>query len=643
MQGASGLLMTYNVERFMAAQGVLELEELRRRSVADPDWFWDAAISYIGIEWDVPYTAVADRSRGPEWTSWFVGGQLNFARNCLDLHAERHPEHVAITWGAEDGSRERWTYQELRWRTDGLVNELRVAGIQQGDVVGLFMPMIPEAVAAVLAVAKLGAISLPLFSGYGAGALTERLNIAGARAIISADSTRRRGKLIDMGGLAAEAAAGCAECPRVLIVSRRLDPEASSNEPVAAIPVDAEHPLFIAFTSGTTGRPKGCVHVHGGWLAQTAVSAAFQTDCRADDTLCWVSDMGWIMGPWQITAALSAGATLALFDGAPDWPNPDRLWRFIADHGVTILGMSPTLVRSLMGYGEAEVKRHDLSRLRILGSTGEPWNPEPWRWYSEVVGSGKCPVINFSGGTEVGGCFLSPYPGEHIKSCSLGGPALGMAVDVFDDDGHPVRGTMGELVCTAPWPAMTRGLLNEPERYLETYWSRFPGIWYQGDLASIDNEGAWYLHGRSDDTLKIAGKRLGPAEVESVAVAHPSVLEAVAIGVPDDRRGQALVVLIVTIPGTDQASEVLVCDEVRQSIASKLGKSFQPDEVRVVRALPKTRSGKIVRRAIRASLLGDVQGDLSSLEDLAVLRALDPLVRADGESTGGACTRLEPS
>jgi acetyl-CoA synthetase len=378
--------------------------------------------------------------------------------------------------------------------------------------------------------------------------------------------------------------------------------------------------LFVAYTSGTTGRPKGAVHVHAGFTVKVAEEVAFQTDLRPGERLFWLTDIGWIMGPWEIVGTLAAGGTLMMYDGAPDFPGPDRLWSFVERHRVNVLGVSPTLIRALMAHGDAPVRAHDLSSLRVLASTGEPWNEAPWRWYFDVVGGGRCPVINISGGTEVGACFLSPHVVQPLSACSLGGPALGMAIDVFDDDGNSVRGAVGELVCTKPWPGMTRGLYGDPERYLETYWSRFPGVWWHGDFASVSGDGQWFLHGRSDDTIKVAGKRLGPAEVESVVVAHPAVLEAAAVGVPDEVKGEALWVFVVPSPGVvpDDAlrAELVAC------VVKALGPSFKPAHVSFTTALPKTRSAKVLRRAIRSVVTGTEPGDLSGLEDPGALDAI---------------------
>jgi len=612
-----------NVSRFQRAHGIESFEELLRRSIDEPDWFWAEVVKFLGIEFETPFDRVLDDRDGIEWATWFTGGRLNLAAVCVDRWAAESPEQVAIVWEGEDGEVRRWTYAELRVEADSLAIQLESEGIGVGDAVGIFMPMLPETVAALLAVMKLGAVFLPLFSGYGADAIATRLNDASAKALIFADGTYRRGKTIDMMGTAREALTSVPSIVTTVVVPRLAGGRGWTRWPDDPYPtrmVDSEHTLFLAYTSGTTGRPKGTVAVHGGFGVKVAEEVAFQFDVGRDDTLFWFTDMGWIMGPWEVVGTLANGATLALFEGAPDWPGPDRLWDYVERHRVTVLGISPTLVRSLMPHGDAPVRAHDLSSLRILGSTGEPWNEGPWRWFFDVVGGGRCPIINISGGTEVGACFLSPHPVLPLKVMSLGGPALGMAVDVFDDEGRPVRGEVGELVCTRPWPGMTRGLYKDPDRYLETYWSTYPGVWRHGDWASIDDDGEWFLHGRSDDTIKVAGKRLGPAEVESVLVSHPAVVEAAAVGIPDDLKGEALWGFVVLDAGVVE-SEALR-DQLVALVASSLGKSFKPAAIRFTSALPKTRNAKVLRRAIRSTVVGDDAGDLSALEDPTTIDAV---------------------
>ena len=622
-----------NLARFMAAEGVAGFSELRARSVEDPVWFWDAVVRFLDVPFATPYSSVVDTSRGIPWATWFNGGRLNVAELCVDRHAAADPGGPALVWEGEDGEVRRWTWAELRAEADGLAAVLAEHGVGEGDRVGIFLPMLPETVAALLGVMKLGAVFLPLFSGYGVPAVVDRLVDAGAKALVTADGTLRRGRLVDMASVAAEAASQVPTLDTVVVVHRmggdagRAVPEewlswpGPAVEPFATRMVDSEHMLFIAYTSGTTGRPKGTVAVHAGFGVKVAEEAAFQFDLAPADTLFWLTDMGWIMGPWEVVATLALGATLALFDGAPDWPGPDRLWAYLERHRVTVVGVSPTFVRALMPHGEEPVRAHDLSSLRALASTGEPWNLDPWFWYFDVVGGGRCPVINVSGGTEVGACFLTPHPAvEPVKPMSLGGPALGMAMDVYDDDGRPVRGRVGELVCTKPWPGMTRGLYNDPERYLETYWSRWPDVWVHGDRASVDDDGAWFLHGRSDDTIKLAGKRLGPAEVESALVSHSRVVEAAAVGVPDDVKGEALWCFVVLAPGTEGGDGLRA--ELTDLVGERLGRAFRPSAVRFVAALPKTRNAKVLRRAVRAVAVGEDPGDLSSLEDASTLAAI---------------------
>jgi acetyl-CoA synthetase len=458
------------------------------------------------------------------------------------------------------------------------------------------------------ACAHIGAIQVPIFSGFAAPAVAQRLQASEAKVAITARTSTRRGREVPMLEILEEARR---EAPSVehVVVAPWDELVADSPGELPPAELDSETPYLLTYTSGTTGAPKGVVHVQGGFLVSIAREVCYQADAGPDDRIHFVTDMGWIMGPWTVVGGHAMGSTLVFAEGAPDWP-ADRLWKLIESERVSVLGISPTLTRALIPLGEPQT---DLSSLRTMVTTGEPWNPEPYRWLFEEVGGGRCPIINCSGGTEVGACFLSPTPAIPIKACSLGGPALGMAMDVVDAEGNSVRGEVGELVCRKPFPGMTRGFWRDPERYLDTYWRRFPGIWTHGDWASVDEDGYWFLHGRSDDTLNIAGKRVGPAELESAAVGHPAVAEAAAIGVPHEVKGEVAWIFCVLAPGNEPSEEL--AGEVSAAVAGELGKAFKPDRVLFVSALPKTRSAKIVRRAVRARALGSDPGDLSSLEN----------------------------
>jgi acetyl-CoA synthetase len=462
---------------------------------------------------------------------------------------------------------------------------------------------------------------VPIFSGFAAPAVAQRLKESEAKVAITTETSLRRGREIPMRVTLEEARR---EAPALEHVVLAPWDELLADSPgsLEALPVDAEHPYLLTYTSGTTGRPKGVLHVHGGFLVSIAREAAYQADLHPEDVLHFSTDMGWIMGPWTVVGGGAAGCTIVYAEGAPDWPE-DRLWRLVEEEQVSVLGLSPTLVRALIPHGEP---RTDLSSLRVLVTTGEPWNPDPYRWLHRHVGGGRCPIINCSGGTEVGACFLSPTPVTAIKTCSVGGPALGMAMDVVDDDGHSLveTGEVGELVCREPFPGMTRGFWHDRERYLDTYWRRFPGIWTHGDWASVDEDGYWFLHGRSDDTLNIAGKRIGPAELESAVVAHPAVAEAAAVGVPHEVKGEVAWIFCVVTPPNEPGDELAA--ELAALVAGELGKAFKPDRILFVRGLPKTRSAKIVRRAVRATALGQDPGDMSSVENPDVLEEIAAVV-----------------
>ncbi|HTP08567.1 MAG TPA: AMP-binding protein [Anaerolineae bacterium] len=599
-----------------------------RYSTTDLDWFWNAALKFLDIQFYKPYSQVVDLSRGIEWPQWCVGGVLNIVHNCLDKRIGTADENkLALIYESEDGRTRTYTYGQVYREVNKTANALRSLGLGKGDAIGLFMPMVPEIVIALLAIAKIGGIILPLFSGYGEAAIASRLIDAEAKALFTADGSYRRGQVVPMKSIADEAARHVPTLKHVLVLNRvgmsvsMQDGRDHSWHALIDWQIDhahtehtsAEDPLMIIYTSGTTGQPKGALHTHCGFPVKAAQDMAMGLDLHSDEVLYWLTDMGWMMGPWLVFGTLLLGATMVIYDGAPDYPAPNRLWSLVERHRVTTLGISPTLVRALIRYGDEPIKQHDLSSLRKFASTGEPWNPDPWLWLFNTVGKGKLPIINYSGGTEISGGIVMGNVLLPLKPCAFSAPLPGMAADVVDEAGRSVRGQVGELVIKQPWIGMTRGFWRNPDRYIETYWSRFPHVWVHGDWAAIDDDGLWYILGRSDDTIKVAGKRLGPAEVESILVSHPAVSEAAVIGVPDELKGQSVVCFCVLKPdakATDDLREAL-----KDLIAEELGKPLKPNEVKFVKDLPKTRNAKVMRRIIRAAYLGQDPGDTSSLEN----------------------------
>jgi acetyl-CoA synthetase len=623
---------------FVRAAEMPDLDALQRRAETHPAWFWGAASDDIAIAWQRRPTSVLDTSRGVEWSRWWTGGAFNYAAAAIDPRADRDAAGEAVVWEGEDGEVRRLTNAQLRTEVERAGAAFVALGVGEGDRVGIYLPMLIETVVAVLALGLIRAIYTPIFSGYGAAAVASRLRDCEASLLITADGFRRRGSTVRLKETADAAVADAPTVRRVVVVRRLGDAleipwtadrdvawgdALSSVGDAVSVPrslTDPETPYMIIYTSGTTGRPKGAVHVHGGFPIKGAQDLAHCFDLGASDTLFWFTDLGWMMGPWAISGSLLLGARLVLYEGTPDFPGPDRLWSIVERHRVTHLGLSPTVIRALMVHGTEPVRSNDLSSLRVLGSTGEPWNPDPWWWFFREVGGGRCPVVNYSGGTEVSGGIVAGNLLTPIRPCSFGGPNVGVAADVVGPDGAPVRGVVGELVIRQPLPGMTRGFWRDPDRYVDTYWSRFPGVWVHGDWALVDDEGYWYIQGRSDDTLKIAGKRVGPAEVESAAVAHAAVVEAAAVGVPHDVKGEAIAVFCVIRRGEVDTPELR--DAITAEIVRELGKALKPDVVEIVPALPKTRSGKVMRRVIRATYLGLDPGDVSALDDPASLDAI---------------------
>jgi acetyl-CoA synthetase len=584
-----------NIWRFMRRLGFADREAFLLFSREQPERFWDEILREMDVAWFEPYRQILDISRGPEWAQWFLGGRLNIAYNCLDRWAAT--DRIACIWEAENGATRRITFADLLKDANRVANGLQTLGLQPGDRVALCMPMLPEILSILYGCLKAGLTVVPIFAGFGAGAIATRIQDSGARVLFTAGHLERRGKRLPL----AEKAPPSIE--HIILVDGPLFSDASDE--FTTLPLDSETRAFILYTSGTTGKPKGTVHTHAGCLAQMGKEIWLGFDHRPDDVFFWLSDIGWMMGPWTILGNHLFGGTILMYDGAPDFPGPMRLWETIERHRVTTFGISPTAIR-LLSKSAGELP--PMQSLRLLGSTGEPWDEVSWMWFFDRVGRRRCPIVNISGGTEIAGSFLFPLPIQPLKPCSLGGPAPGMATECVDEHGVPVRGRKGYLVCTKPAPSMTRGIWNAPQRYIETYWSRFPGMWYHGDWASVDEDGHWFVHGRADESMNVAGRKVGPAEVEEAMMQHPGVAEAAVIGVPDEIKGEAIVGYAVAKAGAavDPAA-------VSATVVDVLGPTFRPREIILVAELPKTQSGKIVRRLMRQRYLGEPLGDLSTV------------------------------
>jgi len=615
-----------NLARFIRALGVADYDELLRRADAEPAWFYDALFKHLDYRFYKPYTQVLDESHGAPWTRWCVGGTTNIVLNAVDRwRGTPTYDKQALAWEGEDGARASFTYRDLDHEVCRFAGALRSLDIGRGDVVAIYLPNVPEAMFSMLAAAKIGAIVMPLFSGFGADAMLARLELGRAKVLVTVDGTSRRGKPVDAKAIVDEAAAKAPWLKHVVVLRRAGNPVSMQSgrdhwwhELVAGQRGDAlteemgaDDPYLLVFTSGTTGKPKGVVHAHAGFPAKIVLDLSLCMDLRPDDRMLWMSDMGWVVGPLIVFTTPIVGATLVLVEGAPNFPDADRMWRLVAQHGVTYLGVAPTTIRTFIAQGSEPWKSLDLSAIRVMVSSGEPWTPEAWAWLFERVGNRRVPLLNFSGGTEMMGilacCLLRP-----LKPCAFNSHVPGTGADVVDESGRSVpAGTVGELVMRRPTIGLTRSLWQEDERYVSNYWSTWPGVWHHGDFASRDADGHWFIWGRSDDTLKIAGKRTGPAEVESLMMATGKLGEAAAIGVPDPIKGQTLVLVCSLKAGIDGTQGL--ADELIRAVVHGLGTPFKPKAVLVVPDLPKTRNLKVMRRVIRAAYLGEDPGDLSSL------------------------------
>ncbi|MFP3079918.1 MAG: AMP-binding protein [Acidilobus sp.] len=611
-----------NVTDFIQAHGIKSYQDLVRQSTSDIRWFWGNLPDWLELEWFSEPKDVYDTSKGIEWTRWYIGGRINVAYNVLDRIVKRGlGNRVAMTWIGEDDRVVQLTYNEMLDHVNRFSNLLVDLGVKKGDVVAIYAPIMPETVVAMLASMRVGAIASPIFSGFAPEAVADRLRMGEAKVVVTVDGYYRKGKVVKLKPSSDEAIRLSGVQAKQVVV-RRLNVDvpwdesrdlwydkaiASKRPEFEPAETEAEDPAILMFTSGTTGKPKGAVISHAGMLLQPTKEHFFNLDIKpgwtgSRDVLWWITDLGWMMGPWMVVGSQTLGASHLSLEGALDYPTKDRVWAIIEKFKVTHLGFAATAARLLKALGRETYESHDLSSLRAFGNTGEPIDEDTWNWVVREVGEERRPMINLSGGTEIMGCFLLPSPVVPLKPTTLWGPGLGMDVDVYDDDGMPVRGRPGYLVAKKPAPSMTRGLWRDPERYIETYWSRFPGVWYHGDYALIDEDGFWYILGRADDVIKVAGKRIGPAEIETIINSHPDVAESACIGYPHPVKGEVIVCFALPKPGRTLGPEQL--EQIKSIVAQRLGKPFEPEAVVPVNDLPRTRSGKIMRRIVRDAVLG---------------------------------------
>jgi acetyl-CoA synthetase len=613
-----------------------QYEALRARAEGDPDGFW-AELAGLLLDWSRPWDRVLEWD--PPFAKWFVGGRLNASYNCVDRHANGpRRDRPALIWEGEPGDQRILTYAELHREVARFANVLKGLGVQAGDVVAIYMPMVPEAAIAMLACARIGAPHTVIFGGFSPDALAGRIQDCRAKVLITADGGYRRGKTIPLKENADAAVAHCPTIQHVVVLKRTgqsismttgrdrwwHELAAANTAEAPAEPLDSEHPLFILYTSGSTGKPKGILHTTGGYLLGAAVTTKWVFDLKDDDVYWCTADIGWVTGhTYTIYGPLALGATVVMYEGAPNWPDEARFWKIVEEHKVSILYTAPTAIRAFAKWGDQFPKRHDLSSLRLLGTVGEPINPEAWMWYHQTIGGGRCPIVDTWWQTETGMMMISPLPGATpIRPGSATRPLPGIAAKVVTRAGQPVPdNTGGYLVIARPWPAMLRTIHGDDARYKQQYWSEIPGVYFTGDGARRDAEGNFWIMGRVDDVLNVAGHRLSTMEIESALVAHPAVAEAAVVGKPDEMRGQAITAF-VTLEGERYPSEQLR-RELRDWVVKEIGALARPDDIRFTEALPKTRSGKIMRRLLRDIAAGnDATGDTSTLEDFSVLARL---------------------
>jgi acetyl-CoA synthetase len=617
----------------MKKHNISSLDELSIKSKNNLEWFWESVDKDIGIVWDEPYTKTLDMSKGIAWSKWFVNGKTNIYKSSVEKFTKQTPNKIAYHFISENGIENKLSYFELNSKVSKLANGLKSLGIKKGDVIAIYLPMIEEAIVSILAAAKIGAIQSVIFSGYSSESLQIRLQDCHAKILLTSDGFNRKGKSVSQ-KTTIESAIIDTNIEKIIMVSYMGIDQYEKSEKIQFYDelisnqsdscdteiMDSEDPLFILYTSGTTGKPKGVIHTHGGFSVFAGHQASYLVDIHQNDMLFWPADVGWITGlVWNVYGLLIMGASAIIYDGALDYPTEDRIWQILSKHKVTIFGISPTAVRIFKKNNAQPLKKYSLDKLRNIPTTGEPLDEDSWWWLFEKVGNKKIPIMNLSGGTEIGGAMLSVFPGMKLKPSTVGIPVPGMNLDIVDDDGNSVREKNGYLVIKSPWPAMTRGLLHDDDRYIETYWSRFENIWFHGDYVFADSDNLWYMHGRTDDVINVSGHRMSTSEIEHIVISHEKISDAASISIPDAITGEAIVVFFVA----DKKKYTNLEFEVIEHISKRIGKIAKPKYVFQLSDLPKTRTGKIMRRLLKTKLMGEELGDLSSLENPDILNEIN--------------------
>ena len=619
----------------MQKHDISSLDQLCIKSKNNLEWFWESVDKDIGIIWDKPYTKTLDTSNGIAWSKWFVNGKTNLYKSSVEKFTKTSPEKIAYNFISEDGIETKLSYIELNSKVSKLANGLKSLGVKKGDVIAIYLPMIEEAIVSILAAAKIGAIQTIIFSGYSSESLQIRLQDCHAKILLTSDGFHRKGKPVSQ-KTTVETATENTDIEKIIVVSYKGIDQYEKSEKIQFYDalvfdqmdscdteiMDSEDPLFILYTSGTTGKPKGVIHTHGGFSVFAGHQASYLVDIHQNDVLFWPADIGWITGlVWNVYGLLIMGASAVIYDGALDYPSMDRIWEILSKYNATIFGISPTAVRLFKKNNVQPLDRYTLDTLRNIPTTGEPLDEDSWWWLFEKVGNKKIPIVNLSGGTEIGGAMLSVFPGMKLKPSTVGIPVPGMDLDIVDDEGNSVRGTNGYLVIRSPWPAMTRGLLNDDDRYVKTYWSRFENIWFHGDYVFADEDNLWYMQGRSDDVINVSGHRMSTAEIEHAVISHNKISDAASISIPDELTGEAIVVFFVH----DDNADIDLESEITEHVSNKIGKIAKPKHIFQLSDLPKTRTGKIIRRLLKAKLMGTELGDLSSLENPDILDEINKL------------------